>query len=151
MFDFLRNLTKSAAEKRYEAITAYLDGALSSAARTRFEARSWEANLNDWQKQGCRRSNLPTLTFLIPYFTTVNPNAICFTPSLELEDLTFNWNAIGSRNDSIQSVKCFIKGNMFNNVLDWDFGMFFFLRFCLFFNFPPKNENTRARSRKCDV
>ena len=38
MFDFLRNLTKSAEEKRQEMITAYLDDALSTAARTRFEA-----------------------------------------------------------------------------------------------------------------
>ncbi len=38
MFDFLRNLTKSAAEKRQEMITAYLDDTLSASARTRFEA-----------------------------------------------------------------------------------------------------------------
>ncbi len=38
MFDFLRNLTQSAEEKRQEQITMYLDGALSSADRARFEA-----------------------------------------------------------------------------------------------------------------
>ena len=38
MFDFLRNLTKSAEEKRHEQITAYLDDSLSSADRTHFEA-----------------------------------------------------------------------------------------------------------------
>lgn len=38
MFDFLRNLTKSAAEKRQEMITAYLDDTLSASARARFEA-----------------------------------------------------------------------------------------------------------------
>lgn len=37
MFDFLRNLTKSAEEKRQEAISAYLDGAATPAERRRFE------------------------------------------------------------------------------------------------------------------
>ena len=37
MFDFLRNLTKSAEEKRQEAAAAYLDGALSDRARQLFE------------------------------------------------------------------------------------------------------------------
>ncbi len=37
MFDFLRNWTKSAEAKHQETITAYLDNALSSAARARFE------------------------------------------------------------------------------------------------------------------
>ncbi len=39
MFDFLRNLTKSAEEKRQEAITAYLDDAMSSSERERFAAQ----------------------------------------------------------------------------------------------------------------
>lgn len=39
MFDFLRNLTKSAEEKRQEAITAYLDDALSPSERERFAAQ----------------------------------------------------------------------------------------------------------------
>lgn len=37
MFDFLRNLTKSAEEKRQEAVAAYLDGALNNRERQRFE------------------------------------------------------------------------------------------------------------------
>ena len=37
MFDFLRNLTKSAEVKRQETVAAYLDGALSDRARLRFE------------------------------------------------------------------------------------------------------------------
>ncbi len=37
MFDFLRNLTKTAEEKRQEAVAAYLDEALSNRARQRFE------------------------------------------------------------------------------------------------------------------
>ena len=37
MFDFLRNLTKSAEEKKQEAISAYLDGAATPAERRRFE------------------------------------------------------------------------------------------------------------------
>lgn len=37
MFDFLRNLTKSAEEKRQETVTAYLDEALSGRARQQFE------------------------------------------------------------------------------------------------------------------
>lgn len=37
MFDFLRNLTKSAEEKQQEAMTAYLDNALSPEARRQFE------------------------------------------------------------------------------------------------------------------
>lgn len=39
MFDFLRNLTQSAAEKRQEALSAYLDGALSARQRQEFERR----------------------------------------------------------------------------------------------------------------
>ncbi len=37
MFDFLRNLRKSEEEKRQEALSAYLDGALTPAEKTRFE------------------------------------------------------------------------------------------------------------------
>lgn len=37
MFDFLRNLTKSAEEKRQETIAAYLDEALTNRARQQFE------------------------------------------------------------------------------------------------------------------
>ncbi|HEX6383932.1 MAG TPA: zf-HC2 domain-containing protein [Anaerolineae bacterium] len=37
MFDFLRSLTKSAEEKRQEAVSAYLDGALTPVERRRFE------------------------------------------------------------------------------------------------------------------
>jgi len=37
MFDFLRDLRKSEDEKRQEALTAYLDGALTPAERRRFE------------------------------------------------------------------------------------------------------------------
>ncbi|NJN54751.1 MAG: hypothetical protein HC804_08370 [Anaerolineae bacterium] len=37
MFDFLRNWTKSAEERQQEVISAYLDDALSSAERQRFE------------------------------------------------------------------------------------------------------------------
>jgi hypothetical protein len=37
MFDFLRNLTKSAEEKRQETVTAYLDGALNGRSRQQFE------------------------------------------------------------------------------------------------------------------
>jgi hypothetical protein len=37
MFDFLRNLTKSAAEKRQEALHAYVDNALTPSQRQRFE------------------------------------------------------------------------------------------------------------------
>jgi hypothetical protein len=37
MFDFLRNLTKSAAEKRQEALHAYVDNALTPGQRQRFE------------------------------------------------------------------------------------------------------------------
>ncbi|MFN2221658.1 MAG: anti-sigma factor family protein [Candidatus Promineifilaceae bacterium] len=37
MFDFLRDLRKSNEEKRQEALTAYLDGALTPAERKRFE------------------------------------------------------------------------------------------------------------------
>lgn len=37
MFDFLRNLTKSAEEKRQEAVAAYVDEALSGRARQQFE------------------------------------------------------------------------------------------------------------------
>jgi anti-sigma factor RsiW len=37
MFDFLRNVTKSADEKRQEAVAAYLDGMLNDRARLRFE------------------------------------------------------------------------------------------------------------------
>ena len=37
MFDFLRNLTKSAEEKRQETVAAYLDGALNNRARLLFE------------------------------------------------------------------------------------------------------------------
>ncbi|MCP4363275.1 MAG: hypothetical protein GY796_35185 [Chloroflexi bacterium] len=37
MFDFLRNLTKSAEEKRQEALAAYLDNALSDRERRQFE------------------------------------------------------------------------------------------------------------------
>ena len=37
MFDFLRNLTKSAEEKRQETVAAYLDGALNGRERQRFE------------------------------------------------------------------------------------------------------------------
>lgn len=37
MLDFLRNLTKSAEEKKQEAVSAYLDGALTPAERQRFE------------------------------------------------------------------------------------------------------------------
>ena len=37
MFDFLRNLTKSAEEKKQEAVSAYLDGAFTPAERRRFE------------------------------------------------------------------------------------------------------------------
>lgn len=37
MFDFLRNLTKSAEEKRQEAVAAYLDGALNDRERQRLE------------------------------------------------------------------------------------------------------------------
>ncbi|MAU01356.1 MAG: hypothetical protein CL608_29800 [Anaerolineaceae bacterium] len=37
MFDFLRNLTKSAEEKRQEAVAAYLDEALTGRARQQFE------------------------------------------------------------------------------------------------------------------
>lgn len=37
MFNFLRNLTKSAEEKRYETMTAYLDDTLSTSDRVRFE------------------------------------------------------------------------------------------------------------------
>lgn len=39
MFDFLRNLTKSAEEKRQEAITAYLDDTMSANERERFAAQ----------------------------------------------------------------------------------------------------------------
>lgn len=39
MFNFLRNLTKSAEEKRQETLTAYLDNALSPRARQAFEAQ----------------------------------------------------------------------------------------------------------------
>lgn len=39
MFDFLRNLTKSAEEKRQEAITAYLDDMMSPNERERFAAQ----------------------------------------------------------------------------------------------------------------
>lgn len=46
MLDFLRNLTKSAAEKQQETIAAYLDDALSPAERRRFERQMAEdANL----------------------------------------------------------------------------------------------------------
>lgn len=38
MLDYLRNAGQSAEEKRYEAISAYVDGALTAAERTRFEA-----------------------------------------------------------------------------------------------------------------
>lgn len=37
MFNFLRNLTKSAEEKRQEAVTAYLDGTLNNRERQQFE------------------------------------------------------------------------------------------------------------------
>ena len=37
MFDFVRNLGKSADEKRQERLNAYVDGALSPAARQQFE------------------------------------------------------------------------------------------------------------------
>ncbi|WP_420628695.1 anti-sigma factor family protein [Candidatus Leptofilum sp.] len=37
MFDFLRNLTKSAEEKRQETITAYVDGLLDGRSRQQFE------------------------------------------------------------------------------------------------------------------
>lgn len=37
MFDFLRNLTKSAEEKRQEQLVAYMDGALTLAERQQFE------------------------------------------------------------------------------------------------------------------
>lgn len=37
MFDFLRNLTKSAEEKRQETVAAYLDGALRGRSRQQFE------------------------------------------------------------------------------------------------------------------
>ncbi len=37
MFDFLRNLTKSAEEKRQETVAAYLDGALNGREQQRFE------------------------------------------------------------------------------------------------------------------
>ena len=39
MFDFLRNITKSAEEKRQEALSAYLSDALSPAERQQFEAQ----------------------------------------------------------------------------------------------------------------
>ncbi len=39
MFNFLRNLTKSAEEQRQETLTAYLDNALSPRARQAFEAQ----------------------------------------------------------------------------------------------------------------
>lgn len=39
MLDFLRDLTKSAEEKRQEQITAYVDGALSPAERRQFETQ----------------------------------------------------------------------------------------------------------------
>jgi hypothetical protein len=39
MLDFLRNLTKSAAEKRQETLSAYVDDALSPRARRRFETQ----------------------------------------------------------------------------------------------------------------
>lgn len=38
MFDYFRNLTKSAEEKRQEALNAYLDGELKGRARQQFEA-----------------------------------------------------------------------------------------------------------------
>ena len=37
MFDWIRNLTKSAAEKQHEMLTAYVDDELSAADRGRFE------------------------------------------------------------------------------------------------------------------
>ena len=37
MFDFIRNLTKSAEEKQQEAMNAYLDNALSPRQRAQFE------------------------------------------------------------------------------------------------------------------
>ena len=37
MFNFLRNITKSAEEKRQETVAAYLDGMLSDRERLRFE------------------------------------------------------------------------------------------------------------------
>jgi len=39
MFDFLRNLTKTEAEKQQETLSAYLDNALTSAEREKFEAQ----------------------------------------------------------------------------------------------------------------
>ncbi|MCB0016101.1 MAG: zf-HC2 domain-containing protein, partial [Anaerolineales bacterium] len=37
MFDWIRNLTKSAAEKQQELLTAYVDDELTPAERQRFE------------------------------------------------------------------------------------------------------------------
>jgi len=45
MFDFLRNMRKSKAEKRQEAISAYLDNELSAAEKRRFE-QQMAANAN---------------------------------------------------------------------------------------------------------
>lgn len=48
MFDFLRNITKSASEKRQERLNAYLDGALTAQERRRFETELAEdADLRD--------------------------------------------------------------------------------------------------------
>lgn len=63
MFDYLRNLTKTEAEKRQEALTAYLDDALSAAARRAFEAQlAQDADLRaDLEQQRAVRQSLRRL------------------------------------------------------------------------------------------
>lgn len=63
MFDYLRNLTKTDAEKRQEALTAYLDGALSPDARRAFEARlAQDSDLQaDLEQQRAVRQSLRQL------------------------------------------------------------------------------------------
>ena len=64
MFDFLRNLRKSEAEKRQEAITAYLDDALTAGERERLEQQmaadsGLRADMEQQQRVKLNVSRLP--------------------------------------------------------------------------------------------
>lgn len=64
MLDYLRNLTKSSAEKRQEQLQAYVSGALDSKARTQFEALLaddpiLQAELSEYQELRSRFLQLP--------------------------------------------------------------------------------------------
>lgn len=66
MFDFLRNLTRSADDRRQEALNAYLDNALSAREQTRLEQQLaadpvLEAELNQLRQVKSRLHQLPRL------------------------------------------------------------------------------------------